>query len=513
MAYYVVDTENTNLDAGDNDDNVLVYASGAVVQGGAGKDSLTTSLYLEAAGEDTDGDGELDSGVVDHASTELHGDAGDDYIHAFLRLESPFSTSLWPIFTAALAGGAGSDHLWLDIDSFDWGFDARIDGGGGNDDIRVDARGIGDSYGSGGPVLVDAGDGDDTVNVSTRGRSDSGSEVRVKGGDGNDFITGHSSDITISGAAYGTTVLFGGSGDDTLIGSAASRNTAEGGSGNDRITLDSLYNTALGGAGGDHITATAWLGQAWHGGTESGENSVSGGAGNDTVEGVLEFSFSGAGTNELHGGAGNDRLIATISFDLSPDPSSDEYPLTGEAKSLIYGDGGDDRITVRVTGNVEDGEFSISSELYGGGGDDRLTVRDGEGNILNGGAGNDTLIGGSGSDTLIGLQGNDALEGKGGADIFLFGFIRSGERDRISDFVIGEDVIDLSQIDANRDRAGEQSFRFGTREGTGRAWIEEDPDSTGSILHADDGHRVLEVLLRDGRAVEADDYSASSFLL
>ncbi len=140
-------------------------------------------------------------------------------------------------------------------------------------------------------------------------------------------------------------------------------------------------------------------------------------------------------------------------------------------------------------------------------------MKGGEGNVLNGGAGNDTLIGGSGSDTLIGLQGDDALQGKGGADIFLFGFIRSGERDRIADFVIGEDVIDLSQIDANRDRAGEQSFRFGTREGTGRAWIEEDPDSTGSILYADDGHRVLEVLLKDGRAVSADDYSASDFLL
>ncbi len=508
MAHYVVDSENTNLDAGDDDDTVLVYASGAVVNGGGGSDWLSANINITA--EPVDGGGGGSEPNIEDIATEMNGDAGDDHIRASLRgtSDDPFGAGL--NFVTKLTGGGGSDQIWLDIFNYQTQYDAALDGGAGADDIRVSIFGDGDSLYGSGALSVEAGGGNDTVNIYARGYA--GGDVTVRAGAGNDLVESSALFVDVTGGLVGTSRLYGGSGNDTLNGNAVDNN-ADGGSGNDRITLIGDYNTADGGTGGDRIKVTAALGQAWHGGPEFGNNTASGGDGDDAIEGVLAFSFSGFGTNELHGGAGNDRLIATISFDLSPDPSSDDYPLTGEAKSLVYGDAGDDRISVRVIGNVEDGEFAISSELYGGAGNDRLTVRGGEGNILNGGAGNDTLIGGSGSDTLIGLQGDDALQGKGGADIFLFGFIRSGERDRISDFVIGEDVIDLSQIDANRDRAGEQSFRFGTREGTGRAWIEEDPDTTGSLLFADDGHRVLEVLLKDGRAVSADDYSASDFLL
>jgi Ca2+-binding RTX toxin-like protein len=52
--------------------------------------------------------------------------------------------------------------------------------------------------------------------------------------------------------------------------------------------------------------------------------------------------------------------------------------------------------------------------------------------LLNGGAGNDTLIGGAGSDYLIGGEGTDALQGGGGSDIL---------------FVDGEDLSDPTGID------------------------------------------------------------------
>jgi len=57
-------------------------------------------------------------------------------------------------------------------------------------------------------------------------------------------------------------------------------------------------------------------------------------------------------------------------------------------------------------------------------------------NLLNGGGGNDTLNGGAGLDTLTGGTGND---------IFLFQFSQStvANPDRITDFAIGSDKIDL----------------------------------------------------------------------
>ena len=55
-----------------------------------------------------------------------------------------------------------------------------------------------------------------------------------------------------------------------------------------------------------------------------------------------------------------------------------------------------------------------------------------------------------------------------------FGFpsARDGERARIADFVIGDDGIDLSRIDANAFRGGDRAFTFGTRESIGRLRIE-----------------------------------------
>ncbi|GHY70940.1 Leukotoxin [Vibrio cholerae] len=75
----------------------------------------------------------------------------------------------------------------------------------------------------------------------------------------------------------------------------------------------------------------------------------------------------------------------------------------------------------------------------------------GDGNDgLRGGTGNDTLDGGSGNDILIGGLGNDILTGGSGEDLFKWvdgDLDRS--RDRITDFKIDEDKIDLSDLFVN----------------------------------------------------------------
>lgn len=87
---------------------------------------------------------------------------------------------------------------------------------------------------------------------------------------------------------------------------------------------------------------------------------------------------------------------------------------------------------------------SHANTLTGGRGSDALL----------GLAGNDRLYGNSGADRLEGGRGADLLAGGSGADVFVFRSaaeigMRSGARDRITDFEHGRDRIDLSAIDAN----------------------------------------------------------------
>lgn len=65
--------------------------------------------------------------------------------------------------------------------------------------------------------------------------------------------------------------------------------------------------------------------------------------------------------------------------------------------------------------------------------------------VLLGGAGADCLFGNGGNDVLIGGQGNDTLTGGEGHDRFMWLAGDSGH-DRITDFAVGVDTLDLSQL-------------------------------------------------------------------
>jgi len=66
----------------------------------------------------------------------------------------------------------------------------------------------------------------------------------------------------------------------------------------------------------------------------------------------------------------------------------------------------------------------------------------GANNLIDGGAGNDTIRGRNGRDTLLGADGDDRLIGGSAADVFVFA--PDGGRDRIIDFQVGFDQIDLT---------------------------------------------------------------------
>lgn len=128
--------------------------------------------------------------------------------------------------------------------------------------------------------------------------------------------------------------------------------------------------------------------------------------------------------------------------------------------------------------------------LNGAGGDD----------TLDGGAGIDTLNGGTGNDRLIGGAGADKLWGGTGADTFVYTALGQSRllataRDTIFDFdAASGDRIDLSAIDGNTLRAGNQAFVLGTDHFTGvRGQVIQVVTDKGLLIEADiQGDRVAD---------------------
>ncbi|MCW1400951.1 hypothetical protein OKA06_00925 [Novosphingobium sp. MW5] len=125
----------------------------------------------------------------------------------------------------------------------------------------------------------------------------------------------------------------------------------------------------------------------------------------------------------------NGATATEIAAAVSP-TSVDQTFSAGSANDLLFGAMGDDTIT----------GGSGTDVIHGDMGDDRLIGGSDE-DVLFGGQGDDQLFGGSGGDYLSGGAGDDTLTGGTGADLFVF-----DNGDTATDFMIGEDLIDLSDI-------------------------------------------------------------------
>lgn len=120
------------------------------------------------------------------------------------------------------------------------------------------------------------------------------------------------------------------------------------------------------------------------------------------------------------------------SFNFSNDRQNQIINLTPGAASSIYG----------PAGNLG------RDRINGAGGDDRIFGGSGN-DLLFGGAGRNSLTGGDGRDHLTSSTGTDVLTGGFGAEVFAFANPVPGQavdRDVISDFVRGFDLIDLTAL-------------------------------------------------------------------
>lgn len=487
-------------------DSVLILGNGVSVDGRGGDDWLSAALHRAVS----------EAALL---SVGLIGAAGADRLYASMALDGGLGLTDPGTVQASLDGGAGDDLIWIEARTEYASIDLNAVGGDGDDVIRISAEPLGETLFKG-TVSVSAGAGDDVINVrmADSGIQGSGGKVAtIAGGAGADRIEVEVS----SGAGISAPTIEGGDGDDTIAGSSATGPNAGdlarawlyGGQGDDVIEFSTTASmaengaSAYGGDGNDSITLRAV-------GAGSSYCEAEGGDGADHISlrvtsGFLDPGSSGDAGNNALGGDGDDRIDARIFVNATNEA------MMALAGNDLHGGDGNDRISASI--RVEGANIShyFRSAVYGGPGNDRLSVKGGVDNILDGGTGADTLLGGGGADLLDGGGHADYLKGRGGEDVLRFdmGDSTARNRDRIADFTILEDKIDLIDIDANAGRPGNQTFRFDGREGAGYAWIVEDPDSTGSILYADDGRHVLEVLIADGRGVHADDYSASDFLL
>ena len=191
---------------------------------------------------------------------------------------------------------------------------------------------------------------------------------------------------------------------------------------------------------------------------------------------------------QLFGTFDADTMSDTVGADWMRGQGGDDTLYGLDGNDLIMGGGGDDT-------------------LYGGEGSDRLKGNKGN-DVLYGEAGNDFLRGMDGEDTLVGGAGMDALRGGAGADRFVFNAISDStlsENDRIMDFEIGVDMVDLSAV-----IPGSFSFIGGDGfSGTGAEVRMMVNDAGNTILRIDvdgDGAADMKIFMAGNLALSETDF-------
>ena len=309
---------------------------------------------------------------------------------------------------------------------------------------------------------------------------------------GNDIIYGFGGNDQIL-AGDGDDIIYGGDGDD-YIDPGAGSDKVYGENGNDRILLSSGRDIEDGGDGIDTIIfgstqsslpVTIDLNSGKYHYTEqiasatktlfsieniestaaadvtiydtTGQNNISTGNGNDTI-------FSKGGNDVISTGAGNDTVyLKNGNYTVDLGAGNDTVYLS-TSMSIIEGGNGTDTAVIRAFDGFVDVSVDLKFSTYFV--PSKLTAQDGmdvnlksfekitiDGNVaatLRGSISADTLIGDDGADIIEGRAGADTLTGGNRQDTFIFSSgdtgITEATADTITDFVSGNDILDLTAI-------------------------------------------------------------------
>ena len=305
---------------------------------------------------------------------------GDDRVEVSSALDIP----------AVLVGGAGSDTLigGAVADVLDGGPDADSLVGDDGDDVL-----IAEPFDS-----LDGGPGIDSLTLTIAG-TDGADSVRIENVD--DVTTR----VTINGLPYdfvryefASVQVFAGAGDDLIeilpdvtvnanVFGESGDDTLIGGAGNDSLNGDDDADSFAAGGGDDVIFA------------EHSE-AIDGGDGDN----LLHLSVGGTELADAIQVANLDAMTVRITVNGSPFdfPRSDLVSVEVAA--------GADNDVVEFAGDVE-----FVGAIFGGDGDDALAGGP-NADTIDGGAGNDSITGGDGGDAVFGSDGLDTIDGGAGDD-------------------------------------------------------------------------------------------------
>ena len=281
-----------------------------------------------------------------------------------------------------------------------------------------------------------------------------------------DANDGSSEDVPA--ASVGAISLVGASGNDRLRidGSIVRNATISGGLGNDTFVGGSGRDVIIGGGGIDTVDYSVYAAKLnlsidgvandGPGGTVDVDNigtdveNVMGGANNDLITGSSSANvLQGLGGRDtLRGGAGNDTLSGGNKNDLLFADDGQDFLVGAAGVDALSYEGRTDAVSVTMDGVANDGASGEKDNVAGtierfilGDGDD-FFIGTGRTQIVNGGAGADTIRGGGGGDSLTGGAGRDSILGEGGDDV-IFAF------DTEIDTIHGGSGTDVAERDAD----------------------------------------------------------------
>jgi Ca2+-binding RTX toxin-like protein len=354
---------NDRLDAGNGNDTVSGGADDDTYEAGTARSDFCPPAQPPCPQPPTNGIDTFSGGpgrdradymLVDSALTvSLDGLPGDgeageqDNIQADVEdvVGGPAGDALVGNASANLLDGAG-------------GNESRIDGLGGDDDLRGGEGDLGSDIldGGEGADLVDGGPGDDGAT----------------GGGGNDSLDGDS----------GQDNLEGGPGEDLVQGGPGSDPSVAGGDGGDRV-FGANEGAPDGGDGADLLTGNG------------GDDTLRGGSANDSLEG-------NAGSDSLGGGEGQDvalfrggaRVVVSLDGARNDGARGERDNVARDVEDVEAGGGSDDLLgnddpNVLRSGPDEDyvDGGRRGDALFGGGAGDVIRSRDGTADTVDCGAG------------------------------------------------------------------------------------------------------------------------------
>ena len=397
---------------------ITFYADVETLGGLAGNDTLEGGLGNDVlnggGGTDTASYANASGAVTVTLSAGGGSSSGADGNDTLASIENVTGGAFNDILTGngganALAGGDGHDRLagGAGNDSLQGGNgNDALDGGDGDDVIDGGAGYDRASYNAGATAGV-------TVNLGLAGPQSTGRGMdtltgieHVVGTVFNDVLTGDAGDNWLWGGSLGTGVT----GNDTI----------SGGDGNDLVEVGAGTHVLGGGNGNDTLTF-------WAGGTDVTSTGVAFNLATTTAQNTRQGTMTGTDFENLSGSRYDDALTGNGGDNILAGNLGNDTLTGGAGNDSLYGDGTFTTFTpggqatgpIRLVGDAttEFGGIAGNDTLNGGDGDDFLYGGGGN-DTLKGDKGNDSLFGGAGNDSLVGGQGNDryVIEANSGAD-------------------------------------------------------------------------------------------------